>query len=172
MMLTCESCGQQYKRKRGTKGRFCSRTCWGVSMSKNNPSKRSTPDGFWSNVAKREVDECWEWTGAKTSYGYGSVRYHRKGWLSHRLAFYLATGQKPECVCHRCDNPPCCNPSHLFAGDLVVNNADRHAKGRSRGGRNAGPLNGMYGKRKADVVEAARRRRSENANARAAERIR
>lgn len=172
MICTCEACGCEFKKQRGTRGRFCSRTCWGTRMSTNNPSLRSTPDDFWNRVSVGAVDECWEWTGARTSYGYGSVGYQRKSWLAHRLALYLTTNQSPESVCHTCDNPPCCNPNHLFGGTRKDNNEDRHAKGRSRGGANAGPANGMWGKKKAEVVAAAKKRRSEQANVRAAERVR
>lgn len=76
-------------------------------------------------------DECWEWNAAKTAGGYGT--YRRFG--SHRVAYYLATGIDPgdAQVCHRCDNPSCCNPAHLFIGSHGDNMADKVAKGRARG---------------------------------------
>lgn len=88
---------------------------------------------FWSKV--RRVDDvlaCWEWYGGIwLKYGRLKIRPSGRFIRSHRLAFYLITGEWPDFVMHACDNPPCCNPLHLRAGDCVQNNADRKAKGRS-----------------------------------------
>jgi hypothetical protein len=78
-------------------------------------------------------DSCWNWTGAKDGQGYG--RFHvgisrNSSKLSHRLAYGLSTGDSPEAVCHKCDNPSCCNPSHLFGGTRADNNRDMTSKGR------------------------------------------
>lgn len=152
MICVCESCKKEFRRQRGSKGRFCGRKCWGAAMRANNPSKLSLPADFWASVEKAGDDECWLWSGARTTQGYGQVTYRRKAWLAHRLSFFLVNNHSPECVLHSCDNPPCCNPAHLFKGDRIINNADRHAKGRSRGGSNAGAKNGMYGKRRLEIV--------------------
>jgi hypothetical protein len=54
---------------------------------------------------------------------------------THVYAFYLANGHWPEPFClHKCDNPPCCNPSHLFEGDAAENAEDRNLKGRQPSG--------------------------------------
>lgn len=77
---------------------------------------------------------CWEWQAyCEPEMGYG--RYKRvKGTISaHRASWILHNGElkKEECVLHKCDNPKCVNPNHLFLGDRDVNNKDRAAKGRS-----------------------------------------
>lgn len=91
---------------------------------------------FRSRVAAGGPDECWEWTAGRIPAGYGAIWDGRinNNRLTHRLAWELANGQSvPEgmYVCHRCDNPPCCNPDHLFIGTHQDNDADRVAKGRT-----------------------------------------
>ncbi|MCC0013822.1 MAG: HNH endonuclease [Rhodobiaceae bacterium] len=89
---------------------------------------------FWSKVAvTASDDDCWEWQAATDKRGYGrfSVGTSRNAtMLAHRAAFVLSAGFLPEAVCHRCDNPRCCNPDHLFAGTRNDNNKDMTAKGR------------------------------------------
>lgn len=79
---------------------------------------------------------CIEWTGYRSPAGYGKIRVGGKGILAHRFAWELVNGPIPPgmCVCHRCDNPPCCNVAHLWLGTQADNNADMYAKGRSASG--------------------------------------
>ena len=100
---------------------------------------------------------CWEWTGPKERKGYGRFDVHRRPILAHRFAWWATHGAIPDLfVLHRCDNPPCCNPEHLFLGTYADNNADRVAKGRNATGakiRASHPLNRLT----PDLVREIRR---------------
>lgn len=75
---------------------------------------------------------CWEWTASRTPQGYGKFKSFGEQ-LAHRVSFILHISPltKDICVLHKCDNPSCVNPDHLFLGDRDLNNKDRAAKGRS-----------------------------------------
>jgi len=76
---------------------------------------------------------CWLWQGAINSDGYGNMRDENgKVESSHRIAWRIFKGQIPPkmSVLHKCDNPPCANPDHLFLGFQVDNNIDCYKKGR------------------------------------------
>lgn len=77
-------------------------------------------------------DECWPWLAAKAGGGYGVVRIDGVIHKAHRLAYELCIGPIPPgmVVMHTCDNPPCCNPSHLRLGTQRDNVLDMVAKGR------------------------------------------
>lgn len=95
---------------------------------------------------------CWEWQGACSSGGYGSIARHRKTMKTHRLSYELYKGPIPEglYVLHTCDNPKCCNPEHLYAGTQLENMTDMDRKGRRnppKGDRNAMKSNPFKGER-------------------------
>ncbi len=95
-------------------------------------------DRFWSMVSKQGSGDCWEWTAGTYRRGYGAFHLNNRSFGAHRIAYYLAMGIDPQglCVCHSCDNPPCCNPAHLWTGTHLDNNLDMKAKGRlEQGGR-------------------------------------
>lgn len=92
-------------------------------------------DRFWPKVAKGKPGKCWEWQAARDPLGYGFFRMvpGEPMWRAHRAAWVLTHGPIPEnlILCHRCDNPPCCNPKHLYLGTHADNMADKSARGRS-----------------------------------------
>jgi hypothetical protein len=89
---------------------------------------------FWRKVFKDE--DCWEWEGQKHNAGYGRldrvVKGKRTPMYAHRISWQLHYGSIPRGmhVLHRCDNPSCVNPTHLFLGTQRANNADKIAKNR------------------------------------------
>lgn len=90
---------------------------------------------FWARVDKSAgPDACWPWTGSTFRSGYGQIGNRHLPVLAHRAAHQLTHGAIPRgaCVLHRCDNPLCCNPAHLFVGSARDNARDKAAKGRCR----------------------------------------
>ena len=92
-----------------------------------------------SKVNKNTETGCWEWEGAKYRKGYGHFRRVFDGvwkmYKAHRFSYeYFNNGgnllDKDICVCHKCDNPGCVNPEHLFVGSTQDNIKDKIAKGR------------------------------------------
>lgn len=102
--------------------------------------KRPLIERFWEKVKIGNSDECWEWQKAKDQCGYGmiakdnswNIHEGAKTSRSHRIAWELTYGSIPEglWVLHRCDNPSCCNPKHLFLGTCKDNSDDKISKNR------------------------------------------
>lgn len=76
---------------------------------------------------------CWEFTGSRNEWGYAQVSANGKVWMLHRLMYTIHKGPiAPGLDClHECDNPPCCNPDHLWAGTQRENSLDMVSKGRT-----------------------------------------
>src|SRR5207245_8507487 len=94
---------------------------------------------FWSHVFITTPKSCWifgkvrgdVWEPVKTKYGF--FQWGRNLWLAHRVAWVLSRGriQEMRLVCHKCDNPKCVNPFHLFIGTFKDNMQDMIKKGRN-----------------------------------------
>lgn len=77
--------------------------------------------------------QCLEWQGLKTASNYGILHYSKAHFVTHRVAYAIHNQEDPGdlFVCHHCDNPPCCNPDHLFLGTSADNVRDMVNKGRA-----------------------------------------
>lgn len=139
IQFTCPQCGTDFLQypsnvKSGARP-FCSRQCR-IDYRKVHPYTRgSIVERFWERVGKS--DGCWEWTGYRAPAGYGQLGRGPRNEglaLAHRLSWEFHYGPIPDglLVCHRCDNPPCVRPDHLFLGTFVDNAQDMVSKGRHR----------------------------------------
>jgi hypothetical protein len=116
---------------------------------------RAVTDRFWEKVDRS--GECWVWIGGRRPNGYGAFYVGRRKVGAHRVSYQLAFGVDPGDldVLHRCDNPPCVRPDHLWLGTPVDNALDARAKGRLPGpwrGKKLSPLHVEH------MRQAARRR--------------
>jgi hypothetical protein len=86
---------------------------------------------FWSKITKTE--SCWLWKNPSHPFGYGRFKFNNKIQLAHRVSYKLYNRDitSSECVLHKCDNPGCVNPDHLFLGSRKDNALDRTMKGRT-----------------------------------------
>jgi endogenous inhibitor of DNA gyrase (YacG/DUF329 family) len=131
----CEICGEVFIARpidlQERHARFCSSQC----LSKYRKSLGR--DRFWSKVSKdgpvlnTELGPCWEWMGS-CSRGYGVTHIDGSREFAHRFSWRDRNGEIPDGldVCHKCDNPKCVNPGHLFVGTEKDNMLDMIKKGR------------------------------------------
>lgn len=93
-------------------------------------------DNFWRKVSVKKFDECWEWQGARNKIRpqltYGWFRLGNRMRLAHCVSWIINCGDIPKelHVLHKCDNPPCVNPRHLWLGTQQENVKDMFSKGR------------------------------------------
>lgn len=121
---TCADCGKSLSSNKLTRCRPC------------DVKARTRPlaERFWEKVDRSAGPEsCWLFQGARNASGYGVLHRSDGTRLAHRVAYELTNGPIPDGLhlCHSCDNPPCCNPSHVSPGTDQDNSDDRHARGRA-----------------------------------------
>jgi HNH endonuclease len=134
---TCKACkrvisshhGRMRHQRRGYG--FCSMKC--SSTQHTEKALKTTKIRFFSRL-DLQPNECHVWNGQKNKTGYGLFSINGISRLAHRVAWQFANGPIPlgKLVCHSCDNPPCCNPDHLWIGTAADNTADMWSKGRAK----------------------------------------
>ncbi len=105
-----------------------------MGRPKGSKNKLGDAERFWENIAMIPEHTCWEWVGTKNQKGYGVGWFNGRLMLAHRYSYEIHLGKIPDGLhaCHRCDNPGCCRPSHIFLGTNLDNRRDSQAKGRMR----------------------------------------
>jgi len=119
--------------------RYCSDPC--IQKGRSLSYSQKCDLRFWQKVDKSRgfgpKEDCWRWTGRVEGRGYGEFKIKGRYYKAHRVALFgFDDLANPLFACHRCDNPRCVNPSHLFPGESVDNVRDMHAKGRAPSKRN------------------------------------
>jgi len=117
-------------------------------------------DRFWSKVNKTTVNECWEWTACLNNGGYGQFKLNGRMRPAHRISWMIRHGSMPPkdgsfhglCVLHKCDNPRCVNPDHLFVGTHGDNMRDRSKKGRHSVGNRKGTSHPLCALSNSDIL--------------------
>lgn len=139
---TCEQCGAFFMAwsydVRHNRGRFCTKTC--ASTARRGP-KGPLADRFWAKVDKNgpipercpELGPCWPWTAYCDGNGRGRVGVDGRADKASRVSWHLTFGEIPDgmSVLHKCDNPPCVRPDHLFLGTQTENMRDMVVKQRN-----------------------------------------
>jgi len=142
----CEHCKQAFYRRRlpPSKGKHCSRECLIASFG-------SLEKRFWDKVNKDgptvrpDLGPCWVWTAATNAYGYGVIKTNGVSTVAPRVSWEMVNGPlvANHCALHKCDNPPCVRPEHLFSGTKKDNVQDMVQKGRNHTGKGRAKLDGV-----------------------------
>jgi hypothetical protein len=134
--LHCQHCGTAFTANaaRAKSAKYCTKHCSSLAREKSRRERVSAEDRFWSFVDRS--GECWIWTGWCDKDGYGGFRWHDGQERAHRVSWEIAHGPIPEghLILHRCDNPPCVNPDHLYDGTQQDNMTEKSDKGRGATG--------------------------------------
>lgn len=128
----CKWCGMTFPAMRA-KSTCCTERCCQNWRRYGLPEAKYYLYKFTSKIAPPNNNDCWEWLASCNPItGYGNTQWERKRIYTHRLMWTLAIGTIPAdmYVLHKCDNPKCVNPHHLFLGTSLANAQDRESKGR------------------------------------------
>ncbi len=136
LQAECRSCKNKSQQK------------WRAKNKKNKPPKKqgckenrnyaTAENIIKDNIKADSKTGCWEWQRSRNVAGYGVTMYNGKKWMAHRLSAHLLMDVNKkthfmdgDICCHKCDNPGCCNPEHLFIGSHSDNMRDMHNKRRN-----------------------------------------
>lgn len=134
--LKCNRCSKEFRGRlyKGKLSKFCSKLCFYSYC--NDPEKlfNSMNNNYERHVV-RNGNECWGWNGPFAKHGYALARFNRKVRYASKISWMIHNGvdsiPKGIFVLHKCDNPICSNPAHLFLGTPKDNMQDKIKKGRS-----------------------------------------
>lgn len=132
-------CGTENSVLSSTLIRGTSKSCGCVHILNDSQYAERKKKKIFENIRKEE-NGCWTWLSYKNDRGYGTTNFrNHKGIRVNRLVWTLCNGEIPFgiYVCHKCDNPSCCNPEHLFLGTHEENMKDMALKGRACQGENS-----------------------------------
>jgi hypothetical protein len=136
----CKLCGVELKYDQKYVG-FCSRKCW--AEGKKITDKPIYLDRIRSKILNNIIKDekgCWNWSKSKSKSGYGAIHFRDQKMRAHRVSYLVFVGEVPlgQLVCHKCANPLCVNPEHLFLGTHKDNSRDMVNKKRVPRGTGAG----------------------------------
>lgn len=121
---------------------------------------KSLRECLYSGISESDIGKCWIWQKSIKKANYGNLWWDGKHYISHRASWIVHFGSIPIGlnVCHKCDNPQCVNPSHLFLGSYLVNNRDR--KNKCRNANTHGERNPFAKLTEAQVIDILKRLRN------------
>jgi hypothetical protein len=119
-------CGKEVVQYPSRPRLYCDKKCYGQA-------KLKTAESFWSRVDVGANGHCWNWRDSASKNGYGTLKFGRRYWYAHQLAWTLTYGPTLGglWVLHHCDNKRCCNPRHLKLGTVQNNHEDAMLRGKT-----------------------------------------
>lgn len=150
-LLECPVCKNKFYKESSREKKFCCKKCKtkyhnrtkrGLAFDYISPLHLPPEQRFWLKVNKDgpipdenkygNIGTCWSWIGKRDQFSYGTIRVNKKEWKAHRYSYFLHFGEIPKDheICHKCDNPSCVRPEHLWADTHRNNMLDCYRKGR------------------------------------------
>jgi hypothetical protein len=147
--MECDICDKLFKNQHG------------LNVHKGSEHFDSVEERFWDKVDKQLESGCWEWQGALNGNGYGNLSVYGRCVLAHRFSYELKNGETKNHILHKCHNPKCVNPQHLYEGDQRdnINDMIEANRGSNRNGGNnyMGEKSNLSDLSKENVIEIKRR---------------